>query len=151
MTMIYAAAAASAFAAALWYKQSKPTKQTIHGTVHYNAVSDEYELRIAGNGPTRITDVTHTGLECMSKAGYNVRTYTPTNIDRYALPVILALTTNNAEAFTEACARCRVRSRIQYTVANHKQATTTTVHWDQIVCPDEFVHQDYTDLMPLTH
>ena len=155
MTMIrVGAAVTSAIVVALWYKQStqtKPKKHPIHGSIGYNTVSDDYELRIAGDGPTRITDVTHTGLECMSNAGYKVRTYAPTNISEYTIPVILASPTWRTQGtFAEDCMRCRVRSGIHYMTATHKHATTT-IHWDEIVRPDKAAHQAYTDVLPLTH
>lgn len=149
--MRYAAAAAiSAIAAALWYKQSKkskPKKQIIQLTIHYNAVSDKYELAIASNAPTRIIDETRDGLACMSNADYKVRIYTPTNVDQYSIPVILISTINRTEVNDGAI--CRIPSQIQYMVAKQKQATLT-IPLDKIDHPDEFAHHEaYTDVLIL--
>ncbi len=85
----------------------------------------------------------------MSNAGYKIHTYIPTTFTQYSAPIILASAVNRSESFAEDCARCRVRSRIKYTVAKHGQ--TNTIHWDKVVCPDEFANQAYTDILPLTH
>lgn len=152
MTMRYAAVAAAIVAATtLWIIQNKQPKSNPHilqGTVHYNTVSDKHELRVATNkDDATFIHATHLGLECMSKAGYTVRIYTPNTLTQHSIPVILA--SASQATFAEDCTRCRVRSRIQYTTAT-KQEQTTTIHWDQIVCPDEFAQQTYTERMPLT-
>ena len=155
MTMRYAAAAtvAAVTATTLWHIHCKQPKPKIQGTVHYNTISNEHELRVATKkGDATVSSTTHSGLECLSKTGYNIRIYTPNTLTPHSIPVILASASQSKTrmAFAEDCTRCSVRSQIQYTTARN-QTQITTIHWDKVVCPDEFVNQTNTDILPLTH